>query len=72
VITHPVRTIGEQIHSGQRFQGSELSITDLHNVLDDTMGRVLFADIGKKVWLKSYGIVMENREQRNRRKGVEL
>lgn len=37
--------------------------------LGSGFGRVLKNDVGKRVWVKSYGLVMENDEQRDARKG---
>lgn len=64
-------TISEEIRRGLRSQGSELSGADVGRKLEwgGGFGRVLLIDVGKRVWLKDYGLVMENEEQRNKRRG---
>jgi hypothetical protein len=64
-------SIAEQIRKGTLPQGYELTENDIGASLSyptEGFGAVLIQDIGKRVWLKSYGLVMENNEQRDKRK----
>lgn len=64
--------ISEKIRSGELPQGYELTADDVGKLLDTSdFGEVLDADVGKKVYLKDYGLVMENDEQRDARKARE-
>ena len=57
-------------YSDWRKQGSELLPGDVGKTLGQflsPMGKVLANDVGKRIWLKDYGMVMENNEQRDRR-----
>ncbi len=62
--------ISDDLRMGRRAQGSELGRNDVGRNLGLAFGRVFLHDVGKRVWLKSYGLVMENNEQRDKRKGV--
>lgn len=66
------RDIRWEIKTGIRAQGSELSKADVGRSLSfgEGFGRVLPIDVGKRVWLKPHGFVMENNEQRDTRKGI--
>ena len=65
--------ISDEIRLGNREQGSELSAQDEGAALDYRgTGPVLKADIGKRVWLRDFGISMENAEQRDKRKAGEF
>jgi hypothetical protein len=65
--------IATEIRKGLRPQGVELTEKDLGKyyegpgISDDFIKKI---DVGKKVWLKDYGIAIENNEQRDKRKGV--
>jgi hypothetical protein len=65
-------TIEHELKKGLRKQGSELQPSDVGRSLDHigAFGIVHPADIGKRVWRKHYGLVMENAQQRNARKGL--
>lgn len=66
-----MKTIVEELASGDRLQGSELINYDVGRWLDHDhgFGRVLSADVGKRVWYQpGVGLIMENAEQRDRRK----
>jgi len=60
--------IKEEIRSKRLPQGYEIQESDVGKSLDLYWGKVLPIDIGKKVWVRSYGLVMENDEQRKERK----
>lgn len=64
----PTSWISMDIRSGKRRQGAELTAQDVGRNLGDNFGRVLPIDVGKRVWLKDYGLVMENDAQRDKRK----
>jgi hypothetical protein len=58
-----------QIKKGERRQGAELTKKDIGCLFDLAgFGKVLPIDVGKRVWARSYGIAMENDEQRDARK----
>lgn len=61
-------TIADEIRKGIRLNGAELRPEDLRRFLDTGFGQVLPIDIGKRVWLRDYGLTMENNEQRDARK----
>jgi len=65
----PRQSIAAAIRTGSRPQGTELTVADVGREFGEEFGKVGVHDIGKRVWLKSYGIVMENAEQRDARKG---
>ena len=62
--------ISDQIRNGIRPQGAELTEEDLGCGISylEGFGFVRQYDLGKRIWLKPYGIVMENTEQRDKRK----
>ncbi len=61
--------IEEQIRRGELCQGYELTEDDVGRCIDwGDFGLVLKADVGKRVWLRSYGLTMENVKQRDARK----
>ena len=66
----PRRTIRQDIKAGVRPQGAELTEADVRRSFDyqDGFGLVQTGDVGKRVWLRGYGISMENNEQRDTRK----
>jgi len=68
------KVISDEIRRGRRAQGQELTEADLCDLLSwlDGFGPVRRFDLGKRVWLKPYGIVMENSEQRDKRKQREF
>lgn len=61
--------IADELRKGRRVQGSELTRNDVGRLLsfNEGFGRVFLHDVGKRVWLKPYGLVMENDEQRDER-----
>ena len=61
------KLISQEIKKGIRPQGKEIMESDVGRSLDygGGFGPVQSGDVGIKVWLRSYGIVMENREQRD-------
>ena len=61
-------SIKQEIEQKMRQQGQEITKEDVGKHIDFAFGQVLSIDIGKKIWLKSYGITMENNEQRDKRK----
>lgn len=63
------RPISEQIRRGELPQGYELTEADVGCSLDwqGGFGPVRPFDVGKRVWLRDYGLTMENQEQRDRR-----
>lgn len=63
-------TISDELRKGIRPQGSELMEEDVGRKLATGFGKCLPIDIGKRIWLKDYGFVMENDEKRDKRKGV--
>lgn len=65
-----MKVISEDIRRGQRKQGTELTADDVGRPLDvlNEFGVVLVQDVGRRVWLKDYGLVMESIEQRDKRK----
>lgn len=65
-----MKTIVAEINRGLRAQGAELTEADIGKGLG-YFGRVLPIDVGKRVWLKESGLVMENNEQRDARKAKE-
>lgn len=74
-MTHRIRVphpLSADIKSGLRMQGAELVSADLRRRFDyqSCLGHVQPGDLGKRVWLRSYGVVMENNAQRDARKGV--
>jgi hypothetical protein len=68
VVPHDIRA---EIQTGVRPQGSELIVADLGRPLSisEGFGKVLPGDVGKRVWHRTYGFVIENNEQRDQRKG---
>lgn len=61
-----------QIVNGCREQGAEVRHTDVGRLFDveGSFGQVLASDVGKRVWFHDeVGIVMENAEQRDERRG---
>lgn len=64
--TYP--TIADEIRKGARSQGAELAASDVGRTIAPDFGRVQRGDIGKRVWLRDYGVSMENNEQRDARK----
>lgn len=64
------KAVSQEIREGKRLQGAELTQADVGRMLDWTLGPVQQIDVGKRVWLKDYGLVMENNEQRDKRKGL--
>lgn len=63
------RSIRDLLKRGDRAQGSELRPSDVGRRLDwSGFGRTQAGDVGKRVWLRSWGLVMENNEQRDARK----
>ena len=64
---HPVC---DELRRGERAQSSELKQDDVGRTLAwSGWGPVQTIDVGKRVWLRSWGFVMENNEQRDRRRG---
>lgn len=63
------QAIESQIKEGSRPQGTELKESDVGFPLawQGGFGQVLPIDVGKRVWSKNYGLVMENNEQRDKR-----
>lgn len=63
------QVIESQIKEGTRPQGAELKEDDIGFPLawQGGFGQVLPIDVGKRVWSKDYGLVMENNEQRDKR-----
>lgn len=61
------KTIAPEIQSGRRRQGAELRLGDVGRLLSEDFGEVMPIDVGKRVWLKDYGLVMENNQQRDAR-----
>jgi hypothetical protein len=59
--------IDHELRCGQRAQGSELTASDVGRTLALGWGRVTPGDVRKRVWLRDYGLVMENNEQRDNR-----
>lgn len=59
--------ISQEIRKGLRCQGAPLTVEDVGRNLGQSFGRVLAADVGKRVWLRAYGLTMENAEQRDAR-----
>lgn len=68
----PTDTIHGKIKTGALPQGYELTEQDVGLTLSqwDGFGTVLKNDVGKRVWLKPYGFVMENAQQRDARKRI--
>lgn len=64
-------TISQRIQSGELPDGYELQLEDIGEVLNIGFGRVLPIDLYKKVYLKAFGLTMENNDQRNHRKKAE-
>lgn len=65
------RCIRAEIGKGVLPQGYELWAGDIGEALDwSGFGPVQKGDVGKRVWAREFGIVMENNEQRDARKGV--
>ena len=64
-----VPIIAEEIRSGHRPQGAELTEADIGKLISWTeFGAVLPCDVGKQVWLRSAWISLESAEQRDARK----
>jgi hypothetical protein len=61
------RSIRIEIQRGERQQGAELTEDDIGREIDSGFGVVLENDVGKRVWLRDYGISMDNDEQRDNR-----
>lgn len=61
--------IRSELRRGSRPQGSELTSTDLGRALSigEGFGVVRPFDLGKRVWHREHGLVMENTEQRDAR-----
>lgn len=68
----PTDTVAGKLKTGALPQGYELTQDDVGLTLSqwDGFGPVLESDVGKRVWLKPYGLVMENVQQRDARKGI--
>jgi hypothetical protein len=64
------RLIDNEIRRGLLSQGYELQASDVGHILSGEFGQVIDADVGKRVWLRSWGIAMENNEQRDARKAA--
>lgn len=66
-------SIKTEIQRGIRAQGSELAAADVGRLLSvlEGFGPVQAGDVGKRVWTRPYGLVMENDEQRDARKARE-
>ena len=60
--------IATEIRKGIRAHGQELTEDDVGRLLSSDWGTITENDIGKKVYLYSYGLAMENTEQRDKRK----
>lgn len=63
-------TIRDQIKHGMRPQGSELTRADIGTIISlyDDFGTVKPYDVGKRVYHRSWGLAMENVEQRDKRR----
>jgi hypothetical protein len=61
--------IRDQIRRGQRAQGTALRSSDVGRLLSlgEGFGTVQAADVGRRVWHKPYGLIMESKEQRDAR-----
>jgi hypothetical protein len=63
-----MKSIKTLIDNGAIAQGYELAQADIGKALDhDSFGPVQRVDVGKRVWSKSYGLAMENNQQRDER-----
>ena len=65
-----IQPIAQELSKGDRLQGTELTSADVGRLLSygGGFGLVRHFDVGKRVWYKPYGLVMENNAQRDRRK----
>lgn len=62
------QTIADELRKGERAQGAELAPRDVGHTISPDFGRVQAGDVGKRVWLRDFGIAMENNGQRDARK----
>lgn len=58
-------TVRDELARGERVQGARLREADVGRQLGEGFGQVLLADVGKRVWLRAEGLVMENAAQRD-------
>ena len=67
-----MRSIAEEIRRSIRPNGQPLTEDDVGRELNpgSGFGRVLERDVGKRVWLRSHGLVMENDAQRDVRQAA--
>ena len=67
-----MRILKDEIKNGILPQGYEIKESDVGQRVDSlgtgSFGQVLPSDVGKRIFLKPYGIAMENNEQRDARK----
>lgn len=63
-------TIRDEITKKIRTQGMELTQADIGRQLGEGFGHVVAGDVGKRVWVKSFGLSMENDAQRDARKAA--
>ena len=61
-------TIESQIESGDRHNASEISVLDVGMMFGNSQGFVEDKHIGRLVWLKTWGLMVETHEDRVRRK----
>lgn len=64
-------SIAQRIRNGELPNGYEISLEDIGRTIDFNMGAALPIDLYKKVYIKPWGMVMENNDQRNARKSFE-
>ncbi len=63
----PRYSIATAIRKYGERQPSTIQARDVGRAIGDNFGRVLRADISKRVYLRDFGIAMENAEQRDAR-----
>lgn len=63
-------TLYKLMRDGEISQGHELRVSDIRRSFGtlDGFGLVQPGDVGRRIWFKSYGFVMESLEQRNARR----
>ena len=64
----PRYSIATAIRKHGERDGYEIQARDVGRIIGDNMGRVARCDVGKRVFVRDFGVAMENAEQRDARK----
>lgn len=64
----PRYSIATAIRKHGERDGYEIQARDIGRIIGDNMGRVARCDVGKRVFVRDFGVAMENAEQRDARR----